>query len=126
MTESTEQLVIVQTVRDHQQVFGVGCVLANAVGKWFVTTPARVSIRKSVSPLRVDCRKDGVGGAEENIASKVNGSLWGNVIFTAGVGYLIDRNTGAGFDYPSTLTIELQGNADAASPPAPGGSSTLY
>ena len=29
----------------------------------------------------------------------------GNVITTAGVGYLVDRHSGAGFAYPETLTV---------------------
>ncbi|MEG1052333.1 MAG: hypothetical protein RSF79_09835, partial [Janthinobacterium sp.] len=43
---------------------------------------------------------------------------WGNVILTLGVGYFVDRNTGAGFDYPSILTIVMQDPARLA-PPVP-------
>jgi hypothetical protein len=120
LTESTQQQVLVQTILDNREVFGAGCVLSNDVGKWFVTSPGRVIIQKSRMPLRVDCKKEGAGTADEKIASKVNGTLWGNVAFTAGIGYFVDRETGAGFDYPPTLTIVLQkGGATPANKAAP-------
>jgi hypothetical protein len=125
LTESKEQTVLVQTVLENREVPGAGCVLYNDVGKWFVTTPGHVSIRKSAAPLRVDCRKDGVAWTYDKVDSKLNGSLWGDVAFTAGIGYLVDRNTGAGFDYPATLTIVLRPDPAEAPRTAPSGT-TLY
>jgi hypothetical protein len=113
---SNQQTVMVQTILDHHEVIGAGCVVSNDAGKWFVTTPAPLSIRKSAGPLRVDCRKDGTGMAEENIASTVNGSLWTDTVLTVGVGYFVDRSSGAGFDYPATLTIELHRAEEAPAP----------
>jgi len=126
MTETSEQYVMVMTVLDHQQVAGIGCVLSNDTGRWFVTSPGRVQIRKSTQPLTVDCRKDDVW-AFDQIGPKQNASRWGNILLTAGAGQLIDRQTGAGFDYPQTLTVVLrrgdQPGAPAAptAPPPPGG-----
>ena len=119
LTDTTQQQVLVQTIEDNQQVFDVGCVLSNDVGKWFVTTPGRLVIQKSRGPLRVDCRKDG-SVAVEKINSK-NGSLWGNLVLTAGVGYLVDRDTGAAYNYPSTLTIEMRHTQPPPGDVPPGG-----
>ena len=126
LTESTQQSVLVQTVLEHREIAGVGCVLYNDVGKWFVTTPARVTLRKSAGPLRVDCQKDGAGWAYEKIDPKVNGNLWGNVVLTAGVGYFIDKNTGAGYDYPATLTVVMHAAQDKEEGPPPAAGVTLY
>ena len=52
-----------RAILDHREVAGVGCVLSNQAGRWFVTAPGRVTIRKSVGDLAVDCKKDGVGAA---------------------------------------------------------------
>jgi len=118
LTESTEQYVLVQAVLDHQPVSGVGCMLSNDVGRWFVTAPGRVAIRKSTQPLIVDCRQADVW-AFDQIFPKQNGSRWGNYILTAGAGQYVDKNTGAGFDYPDTLTMILQrGEPPRAAPPA--------
>ena len=121
LTGNTEQMVLVQTIQDNRELNGAGCILSNDVGKWFVTTPGRIIIRKSREPLKVDCRKHGSPAiaTDGSIDPKLNASIWGNVILTLGVGYFVDRNTGAGFDYPSVLTIVMQDPARMAPPPAP-------
>jgi hypothetical protein len=126
LTESTEQSVLVQTVLDHREIAGVGCVLYNDVGKWFVTTPARLTLRRSAGPLRIDCEKAGKGWAYERVESKADGNLWGNAILTATLGSLVDRNTGAGYDYPSTLTVVMRPAQDKEEGPAPAAGVTLY
>jgi hypothetical protein len=126
LTESTEQSVLVQTVLDHREIAGVGCVLYNDVGKWFVTTPGRVTLRKSAGPLRIDCQKTDQGWAYEKIDSKVNGNLWGNLALTAGVGYFVDKNTGAGYDYPATLTVVMHAAQEQETGPPPPAGVTLF
>jgi hypothetical protein len=141
LTEAPEQYVVVQTVLDHQQVAGVGCVLSNDVGRWFVTSPGRVKIHKSTKPLAVDCRLNDVWAVDQ-IDPKQNGSRWGNILLTAGAGQFVDRQTGAGFDYPTTLTVLLKrvppGNQPGMpasgqpaaqvpqTPPPPPGGSAIY
>jgi hypothetical protein len=115
LTESAEQYVMVQTVLDHQPVAGIGCVLTNDVGRWFVTSPGRVKIHKSRQPLTVDCRLNDVWVVDQ-IDPKQNASRWGNILLTAGAGQFVDRQTGAGFDYPATLTVLLK-RVPPASPP---------
>jgi hypothetical protein len=126
LTESTEQSVLVQTVLDHREIAGVGCVLYNDVGKWFVTTPGRVTLRKSAGPLRIDCQKADQGWAYEKVESKVDGNLWGNLALTAGVGYIVDKNTGAGYDYPATLTVVMHPAQEKEDGPAPAAGVTLF
>lgn len=122
LTESTQQLLLVQTVLDSHEVGGVGCVLYNDVGKWFVTSPARVTVRRSTAPLRLECKADDASWAYEKVDSKVDGTLWGNLVLTAGVGYFIDRDTGAGYDYPATLTVIMhKAGAGEDGPPRPAG-----
>ena len=121
LTGNTDQMVLVQTIQDNRELTGAGCILSNDVGKWFVTTPGRITIRKSQEPLKLDCKQHGSPAIalDGSIDPKLNGSVWGNVILTLGVGYFVDRNTGAGFDYPSVLTIVMQDPARMAPPPAP-------
>ncbi|SFV14736.1 hypothetical protein [Pseudoduganella namucuonensis] len=126
LTESRDQQILVQTVLDHRPVDGVGCVLANDAGRWFVTTPARVVVRKSAGPLRVDCRKEGAGGAEERVDSRQNRTLWGNYVLTGGLGNYVDRNTGRGFDYPPVLTVILRGEHGAEPRAAPPEGRAVY
>ncbi len=106
VTESKLQPVSVQTVEDGKEVAGAGCTLTNDVGKWFVTTPGSVTVHKSTDDLLIDCTRQNENG-HEKIVSKANGGVWGNILVGGGVGYIVDRNTGAGFDYPTNITVEL-------------------
>jgi hypothetical protein len=121
LTDSNQQLVALQTIQDNREIAGVGCVLSNKAGRWFVTSPGRVTIQKSVGDLSVDCRKDGASSGHDVVASRFDtGSLLGNVVVSAGLGYFVDRNSGAGFDYPATLTVIMhQARAEAESNGAP-------
>ena len=106
ITGSKLQPISVQTVQDGKEVAGVGCTLTNDAGKWFVTTPGSVTVQKSTGDMAVDCTKDDLKG-RENLVSKSNGAVWGNILAGGGIGYIVDRNTGAGFDYPNVVTVIL-------------------
>jgi hypothetical protein len=47
--------------------------------------------------------------------SKAQGMLWANIIAGGGIGYVVDRNTGAGFDYPNSITVFLNRVSSAVS-----------
>lgn len=106
ITGSKLQPISVQTVQDGKEVAGVSCTLTNDAGKWFVTTPGSVTVQKSTGDMAVDCTKDDLKG-RENLVSKSNGAVWGNIIAGGGIGYIVDRSTGAGFDYPNVVTVIL-------------------
>jgi hypothetical protein len=106
------QPVSVQTMMDNKEVSGVTCSLQNDEGKWFITTPGSTVVHKSTADMAVDCKTDTANG-HETAVSKSNGPVWGNLVFGGLIGYIVDRNTGAGFDYPSNITIMLK-KAEAA------------
>ena len=101
------QPVSVKTVQNNVEVAGVECTLMNDAGKWTVTTPGSVTVHKSTGDLAVDCNKGGDQAGHETLVSKSNGAVWGNLLVGGGVGYIIDRNTGAGFDYPNSIVVVL-------------------
>lgn len=109
ISEPDQQMLLVQTIQDNREVAGVGCVLTNDAGRWFVTTPGRVSVRKSAGKLWVDCKRSGAGAGQDVVESRAKaGALIGNVVLTAGLGYLVDKRTGIGFEYPETLTVLMR------------------
>lgn len=114
MTESTLQTLELHTIENHREIAGVGCVLSNQAGRWFVRSPGRVSVQRSAGALSIDCRKDGAAIGYDSVASRFGtASLVGNVVLSAGLGYLVDRRTGAGFDYPATLIVIMRPSAAA-------------
>lgn len=108
ITGSKLQPLSVQTVMDNREIAGIGCTLTNDAGRWFVTTPGTVTVQKSTADLSVQCRKEGAVTGNEVVVSKANGSVWGNILAGGVVGYAVDRNTGAGFDYPTVITVSLR------------------
>jgi hypothetical protein len=123
---STQQLEI-HTILDHREVTGVGCVLSNAAGRWFVVAPGRVTVERSRSPLAIDCARDGAGSAQDVApAHKTSlfdtGRLIGSIIVGIGAGHDADPYGSSGVAYASTLTVVMQPAApSAAAAPADGG-----
>jgi hypothetical protein len=105
--EKTQPLTI-QTVLENKEVTGAGCTLANDAGKWFVTAPGSVMVHKSTGDMAVDCAKDPNIVGHETLVSKSNGTVWGNIVAGGLIGYAVDRNTGAGFDYPGTVIVTMR------------------
>jgi len=109
VSESPLQQLELHAVLDHQEVGGVGCVLSNDMGRWFVVAPGRVSVTRSTRPLTVSCKKEGTGSAVETVGSRADvAGIMGNVVISAGIGHLVDRYTGAGFSYPANLTVLME------------------
>ena len=119
ITGSQTQPISIQATQGNQIISGASCTLSNDAGKWYVKTPGSVSIKKSTADLLVECVKDEVAG-QQNVASKANTNVWGNILVGGLIGYAIDRNSGAGFDYPEAVTIRLDGALGALTHPAAG------
>lgn len=78
-----------------------------------MTTPSQTQISKSYGDLQVQCQNQGSTG-NASFISKSNGGAWGNLLLGGGIGYAFDAGGGAGFDYPSAVTVVLN-------PPCPKG-----
>jgi hypothetical protein len=109
-SEPPTQQLEVHTILGHREVTGVGCVLSNAAGRWFVMAPGRVTIERSRSPLTIDCARAGMGGARE-VAQAHSTSFFdsdrliGNIIIAAGGASYIQPYDGGGVAYQATLTV---------------------
>ncbi len=101
------QPLSVTTVFNHQEVAGVGCTLSNDTGTWFLTSPGTATIHKSTADLVVECKREALVGTSL-VESGANVHVWGNILVGGLVGYVVDRQTGAGFDYPTTLTVTMR------------------
>jgi len=105
--DGKNQPVSVQTHEKGVNVAGANCTLTNDKGTWFITTPGSVVVQKSYGDLLASCNKDGHEPGVAAFSSAANGGAWGNILAGGGIGYIIDRSNGAGFNYPSMLSIEL-------------------
>ena len=101
-----QQQVELHAVLDYQEIGGVGCLLSNNLGRWFVVAPGRVTIARSAEPLVVSCKKAGLGMGQEAFGSRPDAmSLIGNVVISAGMGFAVDKYSGAGWSYPANLSV---------------------
>ena len=106
VSESHQQDLMLRTIQDNREIGGAGCVLTNDAGRWFVVSPGHVTVTKSAGNLFVDCKKGNYSAGQERFSSRANTTATiGNAVATLGLGYLLDKRTGAGFDYPETLTV---------------------
>ena len=107
------QQLEVHTILDHREVAGVGCVLANGAGRWFVLTPGRVTVQRSRDPLTVDCAREGVGSAVEQASASSpsmldTDKLIGKVVVAAGIDGYVRPFDGAAVSYQPTLTVLMR------------------
>jgi hypothetical protein len=107
ITGTTGQSVSVEARQQAQQVSGASCELANSKGKWFVTTPGSVQIRRSNDDLIVICTKEGLEPGRATVASETKGSMFGNILFGGGIGAIVDHSSGAAYEYPTLIQIMM-------------------
>lgn len=119
ITGSKNQPLSIQAVHTGRSLDGADCTLTNDKGTWFAKTPGSVVIQKSGQDLVIRCEKDGIPAGSTTIASSANAGAWGNILFGGIIGYAIDAGTGAAFDYPSSLSVQM-GQVIKLEPPKTG------
>ena len=123
VSESPVQQLEVRAILDYREIGGVGCILSNDVGRWYMIAPGRVTVTRSSQPMSINCKKGSAATAAEVVKARLDtGNLMGNLVTTAGLGYLMDRHSGAGYGYPAVLTVLMQ---PAAPPPEAAGANPL-
>lgn len=106
ITGSQTQPVSVTAVCQGELVRDAQCTLSNDKGNWALRAPGSLTLSKSYADLVVNCRKEASSGTA-SFQSKNNGGVWGNILAGGIIGYAVDANSGAGFDYPATMTIVM-------------------
>lgn len=107
ITGSKNQPVSVQALLNGQVLDGADCTLVNDKGTWFVKAPGSTVVQKSGQDLVVTCNKKGIPQGVATYASSVNGGVWGNIIFGGLIGYAVDASSGAAFDYPTSMGVQM-------------------
>jgi hypothetical protein len=108
VTGSKLQPVSVSSTCESKPVNDASCTLTNDKGSWFVKTPGSVTVNKAYGDITIECKKDEMKGSS-TFKSSSEGAVWGNIIAGGGIGFLVDANTGAGFAYPNSMTVNMSG-----------------
>jgi hypothetical protein len=107
ITNTKLQPVSVNTIYKGDDIEGAKCGLINDKGNWYVTTPGSVTIQKSYGDMTITCKKKGYKTGITSVTSRSNGGVWGNVLAGGLIGYAVDASSGAGFDYPTNINVEM-------------------
>ena len=111
ITKDANQSVQIETYsKDNQPVAGVKCVAQNDRGQWNTSAPGSVSVHRSSENLLVNCEKEGEQPGKGTVVSRVNGGMFGNIVFGGGIGAIIDHNKGTAYTYPSWIRIIMGDN----------------
>jgi hypothetical protein len=111
------QPVSVETKYKGENVAGAQCKLENDKGSWNVTTPGSVTVRRSIADMLVSCTKEGTPPGSAKVKSSTKPMAFGNILFGGIIGVGVDVATGAAYDYPSLMALEMgQAISDAPAP----------
>ena len=111
IVEGTTQSIAVTT----PPTDGAKCVLTSSEGTYYVTTPGNVIVHKTKNSLKAECKKDGFDVAEKTIEPHFNGATAGNIIAGGIIGIGIDAATGANYNYPKEVAVDM--TATGSTPP---------
>lgn len=108
IVDGTDQTLAVKTMSGEYDIAGAQCTLTNNKGEWHVVTPGTVTIHRSYNDLNVRCAKDGFVPNVGSVPSGTRDIAFGNIFLGAVIGGAIDMGTGAAYDYPSPIIMQLQ------------------
>jgi hypothetical protein len=97
---------------------GANCRLENPKGVWFVTTPGSVTVQRAYDDLSILCTKQGTQPGLATVKSSTKAMAFGNILLGGIIGAGVDVATGAAYDYPSLITVQM-GSRITVGAPAP-------
>jgi hypothetical protein len=112
------QVLSVKTQLQGEEIAKADCIMLNNKGTWYVTTPGTVSVHRSYQDLHITCKKDGVDPGTATVKSSTKAMAFGNILFGGVIGAGVDAGTGAAYDYPQLIAVEM-GQATIFPPPRP-------
>ena len=109
---SKNQSLSVVAKCEGEVVIGAICKLTSSEGVWYATSPGSVFIAKSTQDITVECQKENIKGTN-TFKSGVTAGMAGNagLLIIPVIGLIAigtDALTGASFEYPPELNVEMQ------------------
>lgn len=107
--EATQKLSIQTIDRDGREVEGVSCRASNAAANYVAVTPVHdMRVRRSASPLVVECRRDGLPLSRAVIVSRASHMQPLQMLLPGGSSMMvIDHVTGYMYAYPRWVRVQI-------------------
>jgi hypothetical protein len=118
IVSGTNQPIAVETRLNGDALAGASCTLTSNKGIWFVSTPGSIVVHRGFQDLAVECAMAGLPTAFTSVASSTKAMAFGNILFGGLIGVGVDVGTGAAYDYPPLISVEMGPNGNPT-PPAP-------
>jgi len=108
ITGTSHQRIAVQTLGpEGREVRDAACKLVNSKGKWLVNSPGSVTVTASNDDMQVLCEKQGIAPGKASVVSRIKGAMFGNIFIGGGIGAIVDYGTGAGYEYPPFIQVQM-------------------
>lgn len=101
------QSLSVETRKNGLPIVGANCKLTNDKGTWYVTTPGSAMLQRSYQDLTTVCERAGHAPGSLTVTSTTQGMAFGNILFGGIIGAGVDVATGAAYDYPTLIRVEM-------------------
>lgn len=106
ITKDANQPVRVETYsKTNEIVKDVKCVGKNERGEFTADSTGVMRPHRSGENLMVTCSKEGSAPGMATLISRVNGGMFGNILFGGGIGAIIDHNKGTAYSYPDWVRV---------------------
>ena len=84
----------------------IECTVEGQNYKQVITTPANLTLPAKAAPVTITCNTQGYHQGVQTIDTKMDGSIFGNILLGGGVGLIIDACTKSGQKYPKSVMME--------------------
>ena len=101
------QKISVAVTQAGTKLAAVPCTLTNKFGSWDLIAPGVAAVRRAPDDLIVTCRKDGMT-SRHALKSKLSGEWCWNASKCGGFGFVINEQSGVGYEYPDKASVELR------------------
>jgi hypothetical protein len=126
MNETTQGMKVETKTLSGEVVTGAECKLTNDYGTVSVKSGDTAAVHRSNKDLDITCVQPSNPSAVAHAISRVNGSMFGNIILGGGIGAIVDHNRGTAYSYPTWVqlvfgkTLVFDRNDDDESKPVVG------
>lgn len=114
------QSLSIETHADGKSVVDANCKLENDKGTWYTNSPGSAVVRRSYNDLSVRCEKSGYEPGTTATQSSTKALAFGNILIGGIIGAVVDVGSGAAYDYPSIISVELGRTRTQTPEAAPG------
>lgn len=83
------------------------CTLHGQDFKRKITTPDSIHLPSEAAPITISCKAEGYRTTSEVMDTKMDGWIFGNIIFGGIIGAVVDAGRGAGQKFPPKFTVQL-------------------